>query len=146
MRLNLQTDFALRVLMFLAAEQRQASIDEIADAYGISRNHLTKVARQLADLGLVTARRGRGGGLELARPPQDISVGAVVRATESLGGFVECFDRKENSCAVAGACGLQGALRTALDDFLARLDRYSIADLIPHPDRFSRLLGLPDHT
>lgn len=143
MRLNLQTDFALRMLMFLAARQEQASIEEIADAYGISRNHLTKVARQLAEQGLVTARRGRGGGLELAREPNEISVGAVVRAMESLGGFVECFDRGTNTCRVAGACGLQGVLRLALDDFLARLDDYTVADLLPEPDRFVKALAMP---
>jgi len=145
MRLNLQTDFALRVLMFLAAKEQQASIEEIADAYGISRNHLTKVARQLAEMKLISARRGRGGGIELARPPEQINVGQVVREMESLGGFVECFDHKTNTCAVAGVCGLQGALRLALDDFLARLDGYTIADLLPRPDRFARALAVP-HT
>ena len=141
MRLNLQTDFALRLLMYLAANKRQASIEEIADSYGISRNHLTKVARHLADMGLVTARRGRGGGLELALTPEDIGVGRVVREMESLGGFVECFERHSNTCPVAGACGLQGALRLALDDFLARLDMYTVADLLPRPERFIRALA-----
>ncbi|WP_369026632.1 Rrf2 family transcriptional regulator [Qipengyuania sp. RANM35] len=141
MRLNLQTDFALRVLMFLAAQKRQASIEEIADAYGISRNHLTKVARHLADMGLISARRGRGGGLELVLPPEEIGVGKVVREMESLSGFVECFERDSNTCPVAGACGLQGALRSALDDFLARLDDYTVADLLPRPDRFTKALA-----
>jgi len=146
MRLNLQTDFALRVLMFLAVDGRQASIEEIADAYGISRNHLTKVARHLAEMGLINARRGRGGGLELAQAPEAISVGTVVREMESLGGFVECFDRETNRCPVAGACGLQGALRLALDDFLARLDSYTVADIVPRPDRFAKALASPPST
>ena len=143
MRLNLQTDFALRMLMFLAAEKRQASVEEIADAYGISRNHLTKVARQLADMELVVARRGRGGGIELAQPPETIAVGRVVRHMESLAGFVECFDPRTNGCPVAGVCGLQGVLRLALEDFLARLDGYTIADLLPRPDRFLQALDMP---
>ncbi|WP_341711793.1 Rrf2 family transcriptional regulator [Erythrobacter sp.] len=143
MRLNLQTDFALRVLMFLAARKQRASVEEIADAYGISRNHLTKVAGQLAEMGLVTTRRGRGGGIELAREPETISVGAVVREMESLAGFVECFERDSNTCPVAGACGLQGALRLALDDFLLRLDGYTVADMIPRPDRFAKALATP---
>jgi Rrf2 family nitric oxide-sensitive transcriptional repressor len=62
---------------------------------------------------------------------------------ESLGGFVECFERETNSCPVAGTCGLQGALRLALDDFLARLDRYTVADLVPRPDQFAKALASP---
>jgi len=135
MRLNLMTDYALRVLMYLAAEERAASVEEIARAYGISRNHLTKVAQQLASLGVVSAKRGRGGGLSLAVPPDDISVGEVVRKLESLGSFVECFDRTTNTCRIAGACGLQGALNLALEDFLKRLDSYSLTDLIPNRRR-----------
>lgn len=136
MQLNLQTDYALRALMFLATENRQASVDEIATAYGISRHHLMKVVQRLAALGYVTARRGRGGGLLLAREAKDINAGEVVRAFEPTGTFVECFDRTTNTCPVAGVCGLQGALNLALRDFLARLDGYTIVDLVPSKDRF----------
>lgn len=136
MRLNLMTDYALRVLMFLAAENRSASIEEMAEAFGISRNHLTKVGQQLVALGVVTSKRGRGGGLSLAIAPEEISVGRIVRELESLGSFVECFDRSTNSCRVAGACGLQGALNLALGDFLKRLDGYTLSDLVPQKRRF----------
>ncbi|MBJ7441049.1 MAG: Rrf2 family transcriptional regulator [Sphingopyxis sp.] len=141
MRLNLQTDYALRTLMMLAAQGSQISVDEIADAYGISRHHLMKVAGKLAELGYVVARRGRGGGLTLARPAQDINVGSVVRDIEAFDGFVECFDPKTSSCAVAGICGLQGALSLALGDFLTRLDGYSLADLVPNRQLFAARLA-----
>lgn len=140
MRLSLHTDYALRVLMFLAAEERQASVDEIARAYGISHNHLVKVARRLGELGLIDARRGRGGGISLAQAPDAINVGRVVRQMESLGGFVECFDAVENGCPVAGVCGLQGALALALGDFLKRLDGYVLSDLVPNKTAFTRRL------
>ncbi len=136
MRLNLHTDYALRMLMLLAARGEQLSIDEIAAHYGISRNHLVKVTGGLAQMGLVNAKRGRGGGLTLAHAPRDINVGKVVRTMESLDGFVECFDASENTCPVAGACGLQGALSAALSDFLKRLDSYSLADILPDKNRF----------
>ena len=136
MRLNLHTDYALRLLMFLAVKQQQASIDEIAKAYGISRNHLMKVGQRLTELGYVEARRGRGGGMALARAPESINVGEVVRLVESTGAFVECFDPKTNQCRVNGVCGLQGALSLALGDFMARLDSYSVADLVPAPQKF----------
>lgn len=143
MRLNLHTDYALRLLMYLAQRGGQASVDEVAGAFGISRHHLMKVAQQLTGLGFVAARRGRGGGIALARPPAEINVGAVVRALEPTGTFVECFSRNTNTCAIAGVCGLQGALNLALGDFLARLDGYSLAQLAPNPDRFRAALGLP---
>lgn len=141
MRLNLHTDYALRLLMDLAVRGGQASVDEIAHGFGISRHHLMKVAQQLATLGYVETRRGRGGGLTLAQEPSAISLGKIVRQLEPTGQFVECFDRRTNSCAVAGACGLQGALSHALGDFLARLDGYTLADLIPDKTRFRRALS-----
>lgn len=109
----------------------------------MSRHHLMKVAQQLTALGYLDARRGRGGGISLAQPAAEINVGAVVRALEPTGTFVECFDRTTNSCVIAGDCGLQGALNLALGDFLARLDRYTLADMAPSPMRMRAALGLP---
>lgn len=141
MRLNLQTDYALRTLMMLATDGGQLAVDDIADAYGISRHHLMKVAGRLAELGYVVARRGRGGGLSLARPANEINVGSVVRDIETLDGFVECFDAKSSGCPVAGVCGLQGALSLAVGDFLARLDSYMLTDLIPNRQIFAARLA-----
>lgn len=140
MRLNLQTDYALRLLMYLAQAGRQASVDEVAEAFGISRHHLMKVAQQLAGLGYVEAKRGRGGGLVLAKQPEKIVVGAVVRALEPTSGLVECFDAATNQCRITRACGLQGALRLALGDFMGRLDGYTLADLVPDPARLTAAL------
>jgi Rrf2 family transcriptional regulator, nitric oxide-sensitive transcriptional repressor len=142
MRLNLHTDYALRLLMYLAQHGGQASVDEVAGAFAVSRHHLMKVAQRLTALGYLDARRGRGGGISLRRSAAEINVGAVVRALEPTDTFVECFDRTTNTCAIAGACGLQGALNLALGDFLARLDRYSLAELVPSPLRFRAATGL----
>lgn len=139
MRLSLHTDYALRVLMYLAARERQASVGEIARAYGISHHHLVKVAQRLADIGLVTSRRGRGGGIALARSPDGVNVGAVVRELESLSGFVECFDPDRNTCPVIGVCGLQRALSGAVAAFLDHLDGYRLSDLVSDPGFAARL-------
>jgi Rrf2 family nitric oxide-sensitive transcriptional repressor len=136
MRLNLQTDYSLRVLMALAASGRQMSVDEIAGGYGISRNHLAKVAQRLQALGYITATRGRGGGVRLAVAPEQVNLGRVVRAFESLEGFVDCMDSTSPGCVVAGVCGLKHALGEALADFLARLDSYTLADLVLEPASF----------
>ena len=102
MRLSLHSDYALRILMALAATGEQMSVDEIASHYGISRNHLAKVAQRLQALGYVSAQRGRGGGLTLARAPSEVIAGTVVREFENLGGLVECMDPATSTCPVRG--------------------------------------------
>ena len=129
MQLSLHTDYALRVLMALAASDEQLSVEWIARHYGISRNHLAKVAQGLQGEGLVLTYRGRGGGMRLARPAGEINVGDVVRRFESLDGFVACMSGGPG-CAINGVCGLKPALAGALRAFLDHLDGYSLADLV----------------
>jgi Rrf2 family nitric oxide-sensitive transcriptional repressor len=147
MRLTLHTDYALRILMLLAMEpENRHTIEEVAQRYDISRNHLMKVTQTLSQAGLVESLRGRGGGLRLGRPPASINLGAVVRATEDSFALVECFDRENNRCVISPACGLRGPLEEAQRAFLAVLDRYSLADLIKNPvsvRRMRALLGTP---
>lgn len=141
MRLSLHSDYALRILMALAATGEQMSVDDIARRYGISRNHLAKVAQRLQGLGYVSTQRGRSGGLRLARPPAEVVAGRVVRQFENLDALVECMDPANSTCPVRGGCGLQGALGGALAAFLAHLDGHTLADLLPQPARFRALLG-----
>lgn len=141
MRLSLHSDYALRILMALGATGEQMSVDGIAGQYGISRNHLAKVAQRLQGLGYVTTQRGRGGGMRLAQDPGAINVGTVVRQFENLAGLVECMDPLTSTCPVRGACGLQGVLGGALSAFVRYLDDYTLADLLPQPARFRALLG-----
>src|SRR5579864_4075969 len=99
MRLTIHTDHALRLLMLLAIEpDKLHTIEEIAQRYNISRNHLMKIAQTLAQAGFIESLRGRGGGLRLGRAAESINLGAVVRATEDGFTLVECFDRKQNTC------------------------------------------------
>lgn len=141
MQLSLHSDYALRVLMALAAGDRQLSVDEIARRYGISRNHLAKVAQKLQTEGFVKTFRGRGGGMRLARPAHDIGVGDVVRRFENLESFVGCF-AAGGGCAVNGLCALKPALGGALAAFLDHLDGYRLSDLVP--DRAAFLKRLED--
>jgi Rrf2 family nitric oxide-sensitive transcriptional repressor len=143
MRLSLQTDYALRTLMFLAVKDGHHSIAEIARSYGISKNHLMKVSQRLAAEGFIESVRGRSGGLKLARPAAALNVGAVVRIMEDMDNFVECFDAATNSCAVSPVCGLRHTLAGALEAFARHLDRYTIADLIPNPESFAHHLDIP---
>lgn len=143
MRLTLHTDYALRLLMHLAlAPGRLVTISEVAEAYAISRNHLVKVAHELGKQGFVETLRGRGGGLRLARPPEDISIGHVVRVMEEDFRIVECFDQATNSCCIAPACRLKHLLREALEAWIAVLNGATLADLVTRPAPLRRLLAL----
>jgi Rrf2 family nitric oxide-sensitive transcriptional repressor len=126
MRLKSYTDYALRVLMHLAAKpDRLASIGEIARTYRISHNHLMKVVHDLRKEGFLDAVRGRSGGVKLARPAVEISVGEVVRHTEDTFDLVDC-----GSCVIAPACALTAVLHEARQAFMDVLDGYSLADLV----------------
>lgn len=144
MQLTRHSDYALRLLMRLALEpDGLVTIQEVSAAYGISRNHLMKIALGLGRHGFIETLRGRGGGLRLARPPAEIGVGAVLRTTEDSFALVECFDGAHNRCVITGACRLRGALREALQAFLAVLDGYTLADLVAQPDVLRRHLNPP---
>lgn len=145
MRLTNWTDYSLRVLMYCAAcaqREQPATIGEIAEAHGISRSHLTKIVMTLAGMGLLETTRGRGGGLRLLKPAQDIVLGAVVRQTETDFTLVECFDANHNSCRLDGHCRLKGALQQAMDAYLTVLDGVTLADLIaPMPSAGATKVG-----
>ncbi len=137
MRLTQWTDYSLRVLMYCAAipagREAPVTITEIAQAHGISRSHLTKIVMDLAAHGLLETTRGRGGGLRLLRPAEEIRLGDVVRLGERDLVLVECFDPEINQCQLTGHCGLQATLGRALDAFMQVLDQTALADLIAPP-------------
>lgn len=128
MRLTRFTDYGLRTLIYLAiAPERLAMIAEIARAYQISEHHMTKVVHRLGQAGLAETIRGRNGGLRLARPAEEISLGAVVMAMEPEMALAEC--QADGPCAIRGACRLESILDEALGAMLAVLNRYSLADI-----------------
>ncbi len=128
--LNLHTDFGLRVLLFLASSPTgTAAAPDIAQAFGISLNHLRKVVQGLAHAGYVVTARGRTGGISLAMRPEEIVVGRVVRDLEPDLRLVECFDPATNTCLIAPCCGLTRALEEARSAFFETLDRHTLADI-----------------
>lgn len=138
MRLTKWTDYSLRVLMHCAATQRRAqapTIGEIAERHDISRSHLMKIVMTLSALGWIESTRGRGGGIRLLKPADQISVGAVLRETETDFHMVECFDVEANTCHLDRVCKLKTLLQEATDRYLAVLDGVTIADLLVAPPR-----------
>ena len=131
MRLTDYTDYSLRTLMYLGMHRdKLVTIQDIADAYGISKSHLMKVVHQLGVAGLVETIRGRSGGLRLGKEPDKINIGEVVRGTEPDFMMVECFNRKINECVLSPSCELQGVLLRATNAYLDVLDGVTLADLL----------------
>jgi len=124
-----------------AKEDGQLStIQEISDAYNISKNHLMKVTHQLGLLGYIETIRGRGGGIRLAIDPRTITIGEIVRHTEEDFHLVECFDKENNLCKIAPECQLKGVLYEALQAYLTVLDRYTLDDFLHSKEKLMALL------
>lgn len=141
MQLTRFSDYSLRALIYLGLNRhRRCTIKEIAEAYGISENHLMKLVHHLGQRGFVATTRGKNGGLELARPASEINLGEVFRATEGNFHLVECF-ADTNSCPIAGPCVLSRVLDEALQAFLEVLDRHTLKDLLTPTDALNRIFA-----
>jgi Rrf2 family transcriptional regulator, nitric oxide-sensitive transcriptional repressor len=140
MRLTLNTDFSLRVLIHVGiGGDRLTTINDIAQSFGISKAHLMKVVNDLSQKGYLDTVRGRNGGIRLMREPRHINVGQVVRDTENQLAVLGCLERK-GYCPIERVCVLRSALRDATQAFLAVLDAYTLADLIKPQRALSSLL------
>ena len=135
MHITQHTDYALRVLIFLASnEHRLPTIQEISERFEISRSHLMKVVNQLIRNGFVEGIRGKGGGLRLARPASEILIGDVVRKMETDLVLVECFS-DESRCLLTANCNLKGVFADALEAFLASLDKVPLTQVLSPSQR-----------
>jgi Rrf2 family transcriptional regulator, nitric oxide-sensitive transcriptional repressor len=127
--LTLHSDYALRVLVYLATHEGIVRTSDISQAYNISRNHLVRVVQTLSRSGFVKVSPGRTGGIRLARAAAEINIGQVFRATEPSMNLVECFNVHTNTCPIAPVCGLKPILREASESFTSVLDKYTLSDV-----------------
>lgn len=144
MQLKKYTDYALRVLIFTGTkdEGELASIKEISDTFSISQNHLGKVVFELNKKGYLETVRGRNGGIRLAKSPEEMNVGEIVRQFEDDFAIMECFDKSRNQCVITPACKLKHALNEAVQAFLHVLDNYTVKDLITNQGQLKKLMGI----
>ena len=143
MRITNYTTYSLRTLMFAALHNdRLCKVQEVADAFGISKSHLVKCVHQLGQWGFLQCVRGRNGGFRLAMPAAEIAIGAVVRKTEDTLYLVECFNKPTNSCPLISRCHLSKALQRATTAFFAELDSLSIADVTRNQKALMNLLAI----
>lgn len=145
MRLTYQTDYALRLLMYLAVHPDEGTkVADVAESYGISRNHLLKVTLRLGKLGYISTVRGRAGGISLALPPEEINIGTIVRQMEDSLAVVECMGSTGGTCIISPACRLKGVVRKALNAFLSVFDSYTLADIAGNQSELIDLLGFSE--
>ena len=142
LRLTMYTDFSLRVLLYLGVkgDGKLSTIQEISDAYKISKNHLTKVTHDLGKMEIIETVRGRGGGIRLKLKPSAINIGTIIRKTEEDFHLVECFNCATNQCVITPSCKLKGVLHEALDAYLKVLDSYTLADFVENNDGLASIL------
>ncbi|WP_048647964.1 iron-responsive transcriptional regulator RirA [Nitratireductor soli] len=145
MRLTRQTNYAIRILMYCSAnEGRLSRISDIAEAYTLSDLFLFKILQPLVEHGFVETVRGRHGGVRLAKPAEAISLFDVVRVTEDNFAMAECFENDAADCPLVESCGLNAALRQALNAFFEVLAGYTIRDLVDAKPDMRNLLGIDD--
>ncbi|SJZ64540.1 iron-responsive transcriptional regulator RirA [Consotaella salsifontis] len=144
MRLTRHTNYAIRILMYCAANDdgRLSRVGDIAKSYGVSDLFLFKILQPLVEAGMVSTLRGRKGGIKLARPASEITLRAVVELTEESFGLSECFETGAADCPLIDSCGLSAALHAALNAFLSTLESYTIADLVEEKSSVRSRLGL----
>lgn len=143
MRLRTYSDYSLRVLMYAALRHpERVTVDEVGEAFGISRHHLVKVVHDLGRSGYLATHRGVGGGFTLARSPEKICLGDIVRLGEEGEAVIECADRGDRRCRIFPVCRLKGALDEAAAAFFGVLDNYSLSDLLRRPSRMRATLGI----
>ncbi|WP_420407116.1 iron-responsive transcriptional regulator RirA [Hoeflea sp.] len=145
MRLTRQTNYAVRMLMYCAANDGHLSrIGDIAKAYSVSELFLFKILQPLTKSGLIESVRGRNGGIRLGRAANEITLLDVVTVTEDSFAMAECFENDATECPLVDSCSLNMALRKALGAFFEVLETYSIDDLVKSRPSINFLLGLED--
>jgi Rrf2 family nitric oxide-sensitive transcriptional repressor len=142
LQLTQKTDYAIRTLVFLALHRtRRVPAREVSEAFGISYHHVVKAIQILVSEGWVDSKNGKGGGLELKREPETLSLGEVVRVTENHFNMLECFDPETNTCCLFKVCAIKGAIKKAQLAFLKTLDNITLAQVSANKDQLSSALS-----
>lgn len=142
MQLTQFTDYALRVLIYIAVKNETCTIKEIAESYNISRNHLIKIVHKLGQIGVIKTIRGKNGGIQLNALPSEINIGEIVKQTEPHFFLVECLDQVNGKCCIAPACKLKQVLNKAKNEFIQTICGYTLEDVIPNTGELKVLLKI----
>ena len=131
MHLTTYTDYSIRVLMLLKLKYNQrVTVPEVSEYFGVSKNHIVKVANNLAKLGLIKTTRGKGGGMVLAPEAGTAPLGNLIKELEPNKNLITCVNKQGQDCAIMCACKLMPKLNTALDNFYEELNQYTLSDIV----------------
>ena len=130
MRLNQASDFALRILMYLAEQKEPKTVEDIAKRLLLVKSHVMKIVAKLVRAEILLSTRGRYGGVSLASKPSNITVGAVVRAIETDFAIVECMQNQQSTCVFAPNCKLRNVMSNAQTAFMKVLDEQDLQSLV----------------
>lgn len=142
MQLTQFTDYSLRALIYIALRKELCTINDIANAYAISSNHLVKIIHNLSIAGVVKTTRGKSGGITMAQAPSEINLGELVIKLEPHFDLVPCFNKEKANCCIAPACKLKRVLFEAKESFLAVLKEYTLADMLDNQQALQTLLSI----
>ncbi|AHE68139.1 Rrf2 family transcriptional regulator [Legionella oakridgensis] len=142
MQLTQFTDYSLRALIYVALKKELCTINDIANAYHISSNHLVKIIHNLAKMGLIKTTRGKSGGISINANPVDINLGDLVLKLEPHFDLVPCFNREKANCCIAPACKLKRILYEAKEQFMTVLKGYTLADILDNKMELQLLLNI----
>lgn len=142
MQLTQFTDYSLRSLIYIALKDKSCTINDIAQAYAISHNHLIKIIHNLSKLGIIKTTRGKNGGITMAMKPEDINLRALVVKLEPHFDLVPCFNQEKANCCIAPACKLKKILHEAQEKFISVLAQYTLADIIENDKELKSFLKI----
>ncbi|MGE9267505.1 MAG: RrF2 family transcriptional regulator [Verrucomicrobiales bacterium] len=130
MKLAVGSDFAFRLLIYVATyPERLVTVREVAEAYGLSQHHLSKISKLLIKHGLLEAQRGRGGGVRLAKEPEKIRLGDVLNVCEPAPSVIDCKNGVSGPCVILPVCALRGVFGEARLAFYEVMNRYTLHDI-----------------
>jgi Rrf2 family nitric oxide-sensitive transcriptional repressor len=144
MQLTQFTDYSLRALIYIALRKELCTINDIANAYAISSNHLLKIVHNLSKMGIIKTTRGKSGGIRMAQNPSDINLGELIIKLEPNFDLVPCFNKEKANCCIAAACKLKRILFEARESFLSILKGYTLADILENQRPLKALLSIGD--
>lgn len=145
MKLTQFTDYALRTLMYLATQpEKRFTVKDISESFNISYHHMVKVAHALSKQGYVKTTKGKGGGISLSKPANEINLGGVVSALEPDFDIAECFS-DNNQCHITSICDLKHILFDARNAFIRELEKHSLANIVQNKQALWDLLQPRDN-
>jgi Rrf2 family nitric oxide-sensitive transcriptional repressor len=139
MQLKRQTDYALRVLIFLASTPKGqlVNMDQISNKFNILQNHLRKIIAKLAQLKYIVTRRGNGGGIQINLNVLNLNLFEIMQHFETSFESIDC---EGLNCPISNNCKLQLVLNDASNAYIEELKKHKLKDILPTMNREKKVI------